>query len=459
MLKFMKLSQSQQLTKTPDFFGAPNLERLILEGCTSLVEIHPSIVFHKKLIFLNLDGCKNLESFSSSIHMESLRILTLSGCLKLNKFPEVQGNMEHLTELSLEGTAIKELPSSIEYLTRLALLNLKDCKSLESLPNNIFKLKYLKTLILSNCSRLEKLLEIQENKESLMELFLDGSAILELPSSIGCLNGLVSLNLSNCKKLASLPQSICELTSLRILDLCGCSELKELPDGLGSLQCLVELKAESSGIQEVPHSINLLTNLQVLSLSGCKGEKSKKRKLVLSFSPPTIPSWLPSFWGLKSLTELYLSDCNLLEGIIPSDLTSLSSLVVLDLSRNSFITIPTSLSGLSRLERLILTGCMRLRSLPELPASIQCLKANDCTSLETFSFSPTAYAGTWFKRFKFEFSNCHRLMENDLNVGVKHIIEGIKLLASLPEIDSSYDRVSLSLYLDVFLCKKIIILD
>ena len=50
-----------------------------------------------------------------------------------------------------------------------------------------------------------------------MELFLDGSTIIELPSSIGCLNGLVLLNLKNCKKLAGLPQSICELTSLRTL--------------------------------------------------------------------------------------------------------------------------------------------------------------------------------------------------------------------------------------------------
>ena len=451
----MKLSQSQHLTKTPDFSGAPNLERLILEGCTSLVEVHPSIGFHKKLIFLNLDGCKNLKSFSSSIHMESLRILTLYGCLKLNKFPEVQGNMEHLPELSLEGTAIKELPSSIENLTGLALLNLKDCKSLESLPNSIFKLKSLKTLILSNCSRLKKLPEIQENKESLMKLFLDGSAILELPSSIRCLNGLVSLNMTNCKKLASLPQSICELTSLRILDLCGCSELKELPDDLGSLQCLVKLKADGSGIQEVP-PINLLTNLQVLSLAGCKGAKSKKRKLFLSFfSSPTIPLRLPSFSGLKSLIELNLSDCNLLEGVIPIDLTSLSSLVVLNLSRNSFITIPTSLSGLSRLERLVLTGCMSLRSFPELPSSIQSLIANDCTSLETFSCSLAAYTTKGFKNFNFGLSNCHRLIENDRNDSVKHILHGIQLISSRPDIDFSDYKVSLH----VFLYKKLIILD
>ena len=409
----MKLSHSQHLTKTPDFSGAPNLKRLILEGCTSLVEVHPSIGFHKKLIFLNLDGCKNLKSFSSSIHMESLQILTLSGCFKLNKFPEVQGKMEHLPELSLEGTAIKGLPSSIENLS-----------------------------------------------------------------------GLVSLNLTNCKKLASLPQSICELSSLRILDLCGCSELKELPYDLGSLQCLVKLKANGSGIQEVPPSINLLTNLQVLSLAGCKGAKSKKRTWVSSFSSPTIPLGLPaslsglssltkffssptiplglpaSFSGLSSLTKLNLSDCNLLwEGVSPIDLTSLSSLVKLNLSRNNFIMVPTGLSGLSRLKILELTGCINLQSLPELPASIEWLTANDCTSLETFSCSLAGYATTGFRSFNFQFSNCPRLMGNDRNDNVKHILQGIQLLASGSEIARSNPRVSLSLTLHVFLCKKLIILD
>ena len=79
-----------------------------------MVEVHPSIRALKKLIVLDLEGCKKLKSFSSSIHMESLQIFILSGCSKLKKFPEVQGNMEHLPELSLQGTAIKGLPSSIE---------------------------------------------------------------------------------------------------------------------------------------------------------------------------------------------------------------------------------------------------------------------------------------------------------------------------------------------------------
>ena len=107
--------------------------------------------------------------------MESLQIFILNCCSKLKKFPEVQGNMEHLPKLSLQGTAIQGLPSSIENLSGLALFNLKDCKSLESLPRSIFKLKSLKTPILSNCTGLKKLSEIQENLKNLMELFLDGS--------------------------------------------------------------------------------------------------------------------------------------------------------------------------------------------------------------------------------------------------------------------------------------------
>ncbi|XP_019079004.1 disease resistance protein RPV1 isoform X2 [Vitis vinifera] len=430
-LKFIELSHSQHLIKTPDFSGAPKLRRIILEGCTSLVKVHPSIGALKKLIFLNLEGCKNLKSFSSSIHLESLQTITLSGCSKLKKFPEVQGAMDNLPELSLKGTAIKGLPLSIEYLNGLSLLNLEECKSLESLPGCIFKLKSLKTLILSNCSRLKKLPEIQENMESLKKLFLDDTGLRELPSSIEHLNGLVLLKLKNCKKLASLPESICKLTSLQTLTLSGCSELKKLPDDMGSLQCLVKLKANGTGIQEVPTSITLLTKLEVLSLAGCKGGESKSRNLALCLrSSPTKglrPSFLPVLYSLRKLN---LSGCNLLEGALPSDLSSLSWLECLDLSRNSFITVP-NLSRLPRLKRLILEHCKSLRSLPELPSNIEKLLANDCTSLETFSNPSSAYAWRNSRHLNFQFYNCFRLVENEQSDNVEAILRGIRLVASI----------------------------
>ncbi|KAJ9687191.1 hypothetical protein PVL29_015872 [Vitis rotundifolia] len=442
-LKFIKLSHSQHLIKSPDFSGAPNLRRIILVGCTSLVKVHPSIGALKKLIFLDLEGCKNLKSFSSSIHMESLQILNLAGCSKLKKFPEVQGAMYNLPELSLKGTAIKGLPLSIEYLNGLALLNLGECKSLESLPSCIFKLKSLKTLILSNCLRLKKLPEIRENMESLKELFLDDTGLRELPSSIEHLNGLVSLKLKNCKKLASLPESICKLTSLQTLTLSGCSELKKLPDDMGRLQCLVKLKANGSGIQEVPNSITLLTNLQVLSLTGCKGGESKSRNLALSLrSSPTEGFRLSSLTALYSLKELNLSDCNLLEGALPSDLSSLSWLERLDLSRNSFITVP-SLSRLPRLERLILEHCTSLQSLPELPSSLIELLGNDCTSLETISYLSSGFVLRKFGDFNFEFCNCFRLMENEQSDTLEAILLEIRRFASVTKFMDPMDYSSL----------------
>ena len=83
--------------------------------------------------------------------MEALEILNLSGCSELKKFPDIQGNLEHLSELYLASTAIKEIPSSIEHLTGLVLLDLKRCKDLRSLPTSICTLESLEYLFLSGC--------------------------------------------------------------------------------------------------------------------------------------------------------------------------------------------------------------------------------------------------------------------------------------------------------------------
>ncbi|XP_019152026.1 PREDICTED: TMV resistance protein N-like isoform X2 [Ipomoea nil] len=76
-LKFMNLSHSQKLIRTPDFTGIPNLETLILEQCTSLVEIHVSVGFLKKLVSLNLMHCVNLKRLPESIHLEKLETMIL----------------------------------------------------------------------------------------------------------------------------------------------------------------------------------------------------------------------------------------------------------------------------------------------------------------------------------------------------------------------------------------------
>ena len=164
----------------------------------------------------------------------------------------------------------------------------------------------------------------------------------------------------------------------------------------------------------------LLSKIKVLSFAGCKGGVSMSWNLVLSFwsSLPRKHLRLPSLLGLHSLRSLNLSDCGLLEGALPTDLASLSSLQSLDQSRNSFITVPGSLSQLSRLQNLILKHCKSLQSLPELPSSIETLDCDDCTSLESFSCPSRAYASRRSGGFTFKFSNCFPRVENELQSDV-----------------------------------------
>ena len=76
-MKIINLSNSLNLIKTPDFTGIPNLENLILEGCTSLFEVHPSLARHKKLQYVNLTDCVSIRIFPSNLEMESLKVFFL----------------------------------------------------------------------------------------------------------------------------------------------------------------------------------------------------------------------------------------------------------------------------------------------------------------------------------------------------------------------------------------------
>ena len=353
--------------------------------------------------------------------MESLQILNFSGCSNFEKFLEVQGNMDNLSKLYLNGTAIKRLPSSIEYLHGLTLLNLGKCTSLESLQSCVFKLKSLRTLILSKCLRLKKLPEIKENMESLKELLLDETGLRELPSSIEHLNGLVLLNLKNCKELTSLPGSISKLTSLQTLNLSG---------------CLFKVETNESGIQYVPTSITRFSKPEELSLAGYKGGESKSRTLALCLcsSSPREGLRLPSLSSLCFLKELNLSDCNIVEGAVLSDLSSLSSLEFLDLSKNGFITLPGSLCRLPRLKKLILEHCKSLQSLPEIISPrFGSLWADGCTSLETFTCPSSPYPLLKHFYVDFRFSNCFRLVENKRSDSVESLLQILWLVASKGE--------------------------
>ncbi|XP_040942845.1 TMV resistance protein N isoform X1 [Gossypium hirsutum] len=325
-LKLVDLKSSKNLVKTPDFSMAPNLESLILEG-TGIADFHPSIRFLRRLKLLNLRICKSLRSFPSKIGKQSLETLILLGCSNIKWIPEVVGEMECLKKLHLDGTGINELPSSIGHLRSLVLLNLKDCCKLENIPSSIDGCEFLTNLVLSGCSKLE-----------------------------------------------NLPENLQQIKSLEKLDLSGIA------------------------ITTPPSFIFYMKNMKFLSFRGCKGPPSRVRAYWPFISSATKgPSWdckslrLPAILsGLSTLRELDLIDCNLDEGVIPNDICSLSSLEILQLSDNNFITLPATLGGLSKLTTLVLTDCKRLKSLPELSAGLE-LWIDGCASLEVVAPSTTAF--------------------------------------------------------------------
>ncbi|XP_050257545.1 TMV resistance protein N-like [Quercus robur] len=294
-LKLIDLRNSQNLIETPNLSGVPNLKQLILQGCTALSKIDPSLGNLKQLIRLDLSGCKCLESLPHKINLESLEVIILSGCSRLKKFPEVVGNMPCLSELYLNETAIKDLPLSVKHLTGLIKLDLTDCKNLSSLPNACYSSMSLKILTLSGCSKLEELPENLGNLKDLEELDLSGSAIKVLPTSIKLLKNLKELSLHGCKglsfkssnKLFSFPFmqqrspdpmvmlecSLSGLWSLTKLDLSHCN-LQAIPNAFDCLSSLLILNLEGNEFIWLPKSMIQLSNLQDLFLCGCSNLRS-----------------------------------------------------------------------------------------------------------------------------------------------------------------------------------------
>ncbi|KAL0679380.1 hypothetical protein Bca4012_007361 [Brassica carinata] len=268
-LRWVDLSQSKGLLNLSGLSKAKNLERLDLEGCTSLDALGPAIEKMKKLISLNLRDCTSLKSLPEGINLESLKTLILSGCSNLQDFHIISESIE---SLYLEGSAIEQVVEHIQSLRSLIFLNLKNCRRLRCLPNDLYKLKSLQELILSGCSALESLPPIREEMECLEILLMDGTSIKQTPETI-CL--------SNLKIFSFCESSIDDSTGLALLPFSGSSRLSDLylancnisrlpnnfSSSLHSLRCLC---LSRNNIETLPESIEKLYSLLLLDLKHCR---------------------------------------------------------------------------------------------------------------------------------------------------------------------------------------------
>ncbi|GMP67559.1 hypothetical protein CsSME_00027501 [Camellia sinensis var. sinensis] len=353
-LRIMNLSHSTSLTKSPDFTGMPNLEKLILKGCTCLVNLHPSIGVLKRLICLNLKDCKSLKSLPRGIQLESLEVFIVSGCSKLDKVLVGLEYMRCLSELHLDGTSVSELPPSVGLLTNLDFISMRDCKNLRSIPDSICQLKDLKTLILSGCSKIDKLPQDLGVLDGLYKLRADWTAIRQLPSSIELLKNLGILTLKGCKGLSSNSWSSFFLPSF---------------NSWSSFFLPSFLQRERDN--------SMASGLEALS-------------------------------GLESLRELDLSYCNLKS--IPTAIGHIYSLNYLNLSGNNMESLPASMNQLPRLAYFYLNDCKKLQELPEMSSEIKDLRVANCPALRMIRSPPKCNTFA-----ELSFKNCFKLVENKQN--------------------------------------------
>lgn len=261
-LKWVDLRHSSKLLDLSALSRAENLQRLNLEGCTSLDELPVEIQNMKSLSFLNLRGCTRLW-YLPKMNLISLKTLILSGCINLKEFQLISESVEYLY---LDGTSIKGLPPVIQNVQRLVVLNLKNCKMLERLPICLGNLKCLDELILSGCSRLKNFPDVRNSLKHLQVLFFDGTGANKMPS-ISCFT-------ESEGPADSLLQSLGSYSTVR-----------KWPCGFDGVSSLGHLCLSGNDFVSLQPDIGKLYNLKWLDVKQCK-----KLRFV-----PTLPPKLQYF--------------------------------------------------------------------------------------------------------------------------------------------------------------------
>ncbi|KAA8529496.1 hypothetical protein F0562_033705 [Nyssa sinensis] len=267
---------------------------------------------------------------------ENLMVLSVGNCCSISSLPVSIEGLASIVELQLDGTSITHLPDQIGALKSLDKLEMRNCKFLTSLPESIGNLLTLTTLIIVN------------------------AAITELPESIGTLENLIMLRLNKCDQLRRLPASI------------------------GRLKSLHHLLMEGTAVTELPENFGMLSSLMILKMA----KKKPYHDMPQNAENIVLPS---SFSRLSFLKEFDARGWKIC-GKIPDDFEKLSSLEILNLGHNDFCSLPSSLRGLSILNKLFLPHCKKLKVLPPLPSSLVVVALRNVRSLSM----PGSEIPDWF---------------------------------------------------------------
>nr|XP_004242993.1 putative leucine-rich repeat receptor-like serine/threonine-protein kinase At2g24130 [Solanum lycopersicum] len=339
-----------------------------------------------------------------------LQILDLSGNLLHGRIPSGLGDLVKLNQLSLSSNLLEgEIPNELGFLHELKYLDLGTNNLSGAIPQSLF----------CNCSASLQYMDLSNNS-------LRG----EIPMDDHCeLSGLKFLLLWSNELVGEVPIALSKSTKLEWLDLESNSLSGELPSDIVSkmpkLQFLYlsynNFDSHSGNTDLTPFFASLVncTNLQELELAGNNlggelppiiGNISKNLaqihlddNLIYGLIPTQISSLVnitllnlssnhlngtipPELCQMRKLERLYLSN-NSLSGVIPSAFGNVSHLGLLDLSKNNLSgLIPNTFANLPQLRRLLLHDNYLSGTIPP--------SLGDCVNLEILDLSHNRITGT-----------------------------------------------------------------
>ncbi|OWM86773.1 hypothetical protein CDL15_Pgr015809 [Punica granatum] len=377
-----------------------SLESLILSECTGIKELPESCQFFQSLVMLDLSRMDVTKLPDSIGDMKKLKVINMEYSL-ISELPKSIGKLEKLEELlakhceGLQG----EIPSEIGTLSSLTILDLSFTR-ISSLPPTLSKLSNLQTLNLEFCHELR---ELSGLPKSLVTLHVMSKKLEELPD-FSEMSSLTDLQLfcavdkfqTNIGKLSRLEKLELYIPRIKTLEFGDTSQLRSFSLCCREIETIHQLPstllrlsvAHLKGTMKFP-SIGNLKRLAFLEFCSCSMGSDEFGNLGVvelksldhlsaskcnfsSISGPPLP---------ERLKVLSMRECNFLDGLL--DLSSLKSLMSLEIMDCQLLTEIRGLGKLESVEEIIICYCNSLETLGDLSdlEKLEALHIDSCKKL------------------------------------------------------------------------------
>ncbi|XP_057729680.1 TMV resistance protein N-like [Arachis stenosperma] len=356
-----------------DDTGSTSIEGIMLHPATHEEVDHWITTAFNKMENLRILIVRNtIFSTAPSCLPKSLRLLEWKGYP--SESSPLDFNPNRIVDLKLPHSALK-LEKSFQIFEDLTFINLSQCQSITQIPN-VSGAKSLRVFTLDRCHKLVKFDE-----------------------SVGFLPNLVYLSASECRVLRSFVPRM-YLPSLEVLSFYFCKKLQNFPDVLQKMDKPLKIYLANTAIKEFPDSIGNLIGLEHIDISICRGLKDLPSSF---FTLPklftlTIEGCYHLRRSFKRFKESHstLDDCpnikrlnftgaNLSDEDLHPTIQVLQKLEDVNVSHNDFVSLPNCIERSLNIKCLDVSYCKNLKSIPELPSSIQKVDARYCLSLTSES--------------------------------------------------------------------------